>query len=246
MEAGQSVAQGVYPTTIWSEVERAGRVDGEAGLAALEQVLRRYYPPLQAHLAYKFRVAQDQAADWLQAFIEKKVLMGEILMRADQERGKFRTFLLNSLDRFVLDQLRHSNRQSRVPQGGIGSLVELTAQAEPRVPASIEERFAHDWAYAIFEEALRRMQAECHANGRSDRWSVFKERVLDPVLNDVPPTPYEELVKRFAYRSPAEAGNVMITGKRMFHRFLREVVSEYSGEADVETELKELRRILAS
>ena len=58
--------------------------------------------------------------------------------------------------------------------------------------------------------------------------------------------PYEELVAKFGLRSPSEASNLLITAKRMFARVLREVVREtVADEAEVETEIMELKRILS-
>src|SRR5271165_5309360 len=87
----------LYPSTIWSEVERA-----EQSTLALEGLLKKYYRPLQAHLEFKFRVDQEQSADWLQEFIRQKVLLGNVLTKVSRSRGRFRTFLLNALDNFVL------------------------------------------------------------------------------------------------------------------------------------------------
>jgi len=241
MKTGVSDGQRVFPTTDWAQVKGVAQADPDLALRALEGVLQRYYRPLQAHLCAKFQASEDQAADWLQEFIHRKVLLAELLHRASRERGKFRTFLLFALDRFVISELRRANAQSRMPEHGIESLEELSGEVAAVAAADIAA-MTPNWARAVIEQTLRRMEDECAQHGYGSRWSVFKARLLDPLFEGAESLPYEELIQRLDFRSPAEAANALLTAKRMFHRLLREVVAEYAGEgADVEAEIRELR-----
>ena len=66
--------------------------------------------------------------------------------------------------------------------------------------------------------------------------------VLDPALDGSEPEPYDRLIKRFGFASPAVASNALVTAKRMFERNLRAVVGEYAGDnSDVDREIAELR-----
>ncbi len=237
---------GAYPTTQWSEVARISGADSRAALGALNDLVKKYYEPLRAHLVFKFQVTEDQANDWLQGFLLTKVLLDNLLAHAAEAKGRFRTFLLNSLDNYVFDELRRSNRQCRKPQGGFARIEELGPGDRGELAGQTEDRFAANWARAVIEQVVARMRAECRRTHQARRWEVFRVRVLDPILEGVPLMPYDELVSRFGFQSPAEASNVLITAKRMFHRILRQVVGEYAGDgADVEAEIKELKAILA-
>ena len=98
----------------------------------------------------------------------------------------------------------------------------------------------------MISQAVQRMQAECRASGRPDIWGVFACRLLDPTLAGARPMPYDALVERFALASPAQASNVLISGKRMFERNLRAVVAEYIADEDeIDAEIAELRQILS-
>jgi hypothetical protein len=58
--------------------------------------------------------------------------------------------------------------------------------------------------------------------------------------------PYQQLVRELGLQSPAQAANVLITGKRMFIRCLRAVVGEYEvSEAQLDAEIGEIRQIIA-
>jgi len=225
---------------MWTAVEAAG-CDSEVGRVALEGLVKVYGRPLLNHLMAKFRAGEEDAEDWLQDFLKDKIVVGNLLGKAERGRGKFRTFLLNALDNFVKDKLRHDRRQVRRPEGGWVALEdEELPEEQPR-----GNREAEDWALNVIDQAVSRMREACAREGHASRWAVFKERILDPILEGAAPTPYEELVRCFDFKSPAEASNVMITGKRMFHRMLREVVGEYAPD-DVEAEIGELRRILGN
>ncbi len=233
-----------FPSTIWTDVANACG-DTTGAVPMLESLLQRYYRPLQNHLVFRFRVSEDDAAEWLQSFILQRVLLGELLRRAAKERGKFRTFLLNSLDNFVISELRRKTTLKRSPQGGLLSLEEFDDCQELSNHASPERSLTTDWAREILVQALERMEAECELKQDRNRWGVFKARLLDPELDGIPAPSYEELILRFGFRSPAEASNTLITAKRQFQRILREVIGEYAGgPPEVEEEIRELKRAL--
>jgi hypothetical protein len=240
-------AAGFYPTTIWTEIGRAGQPSGAGdSIAALERLLQKYYRPLQTHLAGHFRVDEDQAADWLQEFICRKVLLGELLAAASRDRGRFRTFLLNALDNFVVSELRRQNAQIRCPTGGLVSIDEAGAVEVPTPQSPKPVNGDLEWGRTVLSEVFTRMEAECRTKERSDRWGVFKARLLDPMLDGAETPSYDDLVARFGFRSPAEASNALITAKRQFDRILHEVVGEYAGKgADLEAAIVELRCALS-
>jgi DNA-directed RNA polymerase specialized sigma24 family protein len=247
MDADTTTHEGFYPTTIWSEVDRTRSYDSQVAMAALGGLLERYSRPLRAHLGYKFRVEEERAADWLHEFIARKVLLGELLSKASRDRGRFRTFLLNALDNFVVSELRKEQAQRRQPQNGTVSLENLPAGEQARLAAHSADEFTLEWARAVLAETLVRMEAACRAKSCLERWGVFQARLLGPALDDAQVPPYEDLVVRFGFRSPAEASNALITARRQFARLLSEVVAEYAGAgADVEAELRDLMCALST
>ena len=91
-----------FPSTPWSEVNRAGQADPNARRGALSQLLVGYLPALKAHLVLAMRIPSDRADDLLQGFVSDKILGQGLIARADRERAKFRTFLLNALRNYVI------------------------------------------------------------------------------------------------------------------------------------------------
>ena len=230
-----------FPETSWSEVERApGSRD------ALGRLLVRYLPALRARLVIEKRIQPDRAGDLLSGFISDRVVEQQLVARADRSRGRFRTFLLTALDRYVVDQHRAASAGKRNPGGG-STVVSLELLDERQHPGAGSPSAASEvaWAREVLAEAVRRMEAQCRADARPDLWDVFRCRVLDPALEGAEPLPYDQFVSTFGLKTPAQAANALVTAKRMFARVLRSVVAEYADGAAADQEIAELRAILA-
>lgn len=234
-----------FPSTRWSLVARAGQLDAEAKREALGQLLIRYLPALKAHLVHRKRLPPEKADDLVQEFITNKILEKDLIARADQQLGKFRTLLLTALDRFVKNKFRDEHAKKRAP--GQGAIVAFDERYDG-LPAGQQptEVFDVAWARGVISEALRHMEAECESSGRQDLWGVFQSRVVGPILEGTPPVDYRELVERFGFQSPTQASNALTTAKRMYARALRSAVGQYTeDEQEIESEIKDLQEILA-
>lgn len=233
-----------FPTTSWSLVALAGTEADQATREALGELLTRYLPALRAHLVCSKRLALDKADDVVQDFVAKKILEKDLIARADCDLGKFRTFLLTALDRFLLNQIRDAGAKKRAAGEGSEALGE---RAEWVLSDSApSDAFDVEWARGVLAEAIQRMRDHCETSNRMEVWGVFQLRILAPILQGTEPADYRELVERFGLRSPSQASNVLITAKRMYERVLRSVIAEYaSDERDIEEEIGELHEILA-
>src|SRR5262249_18049897 len=233
-----------FPSTHWSLIGRAGTVDPAVKRQALAELLTRYMPAIKAYLTLKRHIAPDQVEDLFQGFVASKILEQDLIARANPHKGKFRTWLLTALDRYVISEWRH---RSAAKRGGRGSESLHTHKNRllPAATAPASEAFGLAWARELRAEVLRRRRAECERSGSPPSWGVFETRVLAPTLEGVPPVPYDELVARFGFASPAQASNALITAKRLFVRTLRAVIGEYTGAGEVEAEIRDLQQILA-
>ena len=229
---------GVFPTTLWTGVRHAG----QSG-AALAQLLPRYLRPLRTHLLLQRKLPPDKADDLLQGFLAEKVLERNLVEHADREKGRFRTFLLVSLDRYVSNQLRNERCAKRSAQG-MSDMIADAAQVDALGPAVA---FEMAWARQVLADAAIRMRHDCRSAGREDIWCVFEARILSPTLEGAAPVSYDDLTRRHQLDSVEAARNLLVTGKRMFARSIRGVVGEYiKDDALVEQEITELRQLLAA
>ena len=234
-------ASSIFPRTDWSALGKAAQAD----VALLDRLIRLYWDPLRIYFAATFPALREQSETLLQEFAEDKILKNGWLQQADRNRGHFRDFLKTSLRNFVLDRL------SRAEVKHAPVSLEEIQQELPADGASSEE-FDLQWARTVLAETLRRMEADCKDPAqpqprRTYIWEMFRVRLLDPLLNDAPQPPYEQLIERFELRSPMDASNLLLSGKRIFKTHLSKVIQEYAGQdAATALEIEALEEFLKS
>jgi RNA polymerase sigma-70 factor (ECF subfamily) len=234
-----------FPNTHWSLVRRAGAGETTSRRAALTTLLSRYEPALRSYLRVVRRFG-DEADDILQAFIADNMLEREMLRHADEGRGKFRTFLLTSLNNFVTSLHRSGKSAPRAVGGDTTTDSDVPLAADRGREPSPEDAFEADWARALVRDVLAAMKDKCLADGREDVWTVFESRVLAEIFEDRDPVPYETLAKQLQLKSPTQAANLLVTGKRLYAKLLRVAISEYERtDGEVEAEIADLQTVLS-
>ena len=234
-----------FPTTRWSLVDLAAVGRDTTGRNALDELLTRYWPALKTHLVVKKRIDSNEAEDLVQGFIENKILERDLISTAESGRGRFRSLLATALDNYVANQMRQRSAAKREPDRAT-SLDQVAYEHSAATRDAPQDAFDVAWAREVLAEILKQMRAECERSGRDDAWSVFQVRVLAPILKGAEPPSYEDIVERFGFSSPTQASNALVTGKRMFSRIMRSVISEYADdEDDIEAEIRDLQDILS-
>lgn len=239
MEAFPHSELGRFPTTTWALVER--------GQEALGEVFQRYQPAIRKHLIFVKGVARHDVEDLIQGFVSSQMIESDLLARADQCKGKFRTLLLTALDRYLANDARHHRSTKRTPRNGrIHSMDDSAFTSHPTAVANADT-FDIEWARQILNETTSRMQSCCEMTGQNMVWEVFKARLLNPIANHEPVPDYESLRVRLKLRSPLQASNLLVTAKRMYSRFMRSVVAEYvQSDEEIEEEISTIFAILSN
>lgn len=233
-----------FPLTPWSLVGRASGPEHETRRKSLNELLKQYLPALRTHLIHGKRMSPEKAEDLLQSFMADKIVEEGLVGKADRAQGKFRTFLLTSLGRFNVSQIRKAKSKKRAPSEGIVAFEEFSEPVESNSPSL---SFEVAWARQVVAEATRLTQSECDASGRNDVWQLLKGRILDPALHGVEPLSYNQLSERVPVKSPLQVSNLLVTGRRMYARNLRAVVAEYArNDSEIDQEIQDLRSILAN
>jgi DNA-directed RNA polymerase specialized sigma24 family protein len=192
-----------------------------------------------------FRSGRDthDAEDLVQGFIADKILDRDLLARASERRGRFRSLLLRSLENYVIDQIRRK-RSSGSNLAAAGRLGDDEHRQLDKGEATLDP-FDVAWARQVLEQAVAKMRDGCREQGHHDRWRVFEMRVLRPFWNGQPEPTCEELMTEFGFASPRQASNALVTAKRHFRRMLEETVAEYLCDGEnVDDELKQLALIV--
>jgi RNA polymerase sigma factor (sigma-70 family) len=229
-----------FLTTHWSVVNAAGRTDSTRARAALETLCQSYWHPLYCFVRRLGRSPHD-AEDLVQAFFAE-CLAKNYLGAADRTKGRFRSFLLIALKRFLANEWDKAHTRKR--GGGIPpvSLDALTAEqryaVEPAVHLSADRLFERRWALTLLENVLNRLQAEQAAGGRLETFELLKDSLTDGGRN----TPYTAL----AVRLKTSEGAVKVAVHRLRQRYRELLEAEIANTVGSPEEVAEERRYLLS
>src|SRR5262249_3907423 len=117
-----------FQTTHWTVVLLAGEDESTQSAKALAVFCEAYWPPLYAFLRHRGDVSHD-AQDLVQGFFAC-LLERQAFSRADQEKGRLRTFLLASLQNFLFNEYDRAHALKRGGGKQILSIDEHLPQAE--------------------------------------------------------------------------------------------------------------------
>jgi len=227
-----------FVTTQWSVVLAAGKSDCVASRRALAALCEAYWYPLYAYMRRKgYQPAEAQ--DLTQAFFAE-LLEKDRLRMADRQRGKFRSFLLSSLNHFAAKQWRDARAQKRGGPEPKLSLDFTAAEAryvhEPSHELTAEKIFERRWAMTLLEHAVNRLRDEYDAGGKLTLFDHLK----DHLGKDPQALPYRDLGEMLEMSE----GAVKIAAHRLRQRcraLLREEIAEtVAGPEEVDDELKSL------
>ena len=133
----------VFPSTHWSVVLAAHADNPARAREALEQLCTVYWYPLYAFLRRRGQQPAD-AEDLVQGFIAH-LLEREFFQAADPDKGRFRSYLLASLNHFVADAADRAGRLKRGEGKPLLSLDAVMAERryalEPADPCNPEQLF---------------------------------------------------------------------------------------------------------
>lgn len=157
-----------FRTTRWTVVRNAGHQDAEMRQAALEELCQRYWQPVFAFIRRQTLEPAD-AKDLTQAFFEH-VLAHQTIESATPDKGRFRSFLLGALKRFLASEERKLNTVKRggrfamvaldEAEGEGGTLMDLGHDASP------EKIYQRRWADALLEQAFAALRADYERAGK--------------------------------------------------------------------------------
>jgi RNA polymerase sigma-70 factor (ECF subfamily) len=202
-----------FQTTLWNVVLSAKDRSDPGSEAALEVLCRAYWYPLYAY-ARRSRLAPDAAEDAIQELFGR-LLERDFLKNVSPEKGKFRSFLLASLNHLLTEL--HARDQAIKRGGGIRfvSLDEEPAEdryhKEPANELSPDRLYDRRCALTLLEKALTLLEADYAAAAQA---AVFAE--LRPLLL---PRSAEESYVAIGGRLGLSEGAVKMQVSRLRHRF---------------------------
>jgi len=174
-----------------------------------------------------------------------RLLAGNWLSDADRAKGRFRTFLLTALNRFLANEWDRARARKR--GGGAVSVPLDTAIAESRYGADMTSALAADqlydrqWALTLLERTLGRLEAEQQRLGKAPEFAVLSP-ALTAERGDIP---YAKMATELGQNETAVRMAVHRLRKRFREVFREEIVQTVADPGEVEEEIRHLLAALA-
>jgi len=165
-----------FASTRWSIVVAAGAPDAPDRHAALATLCQTYWYPVYAFIRRRGASAAD-AQDLTQEFFA--VLLEKDYVRlADRERGRFRTFLLTAVTRFLTKQRERDNAAKR---GGGRTMLSLDLahseeryRLEPVEHWTPERLFERRWALTLLDRVVAQLGERYAKQGKQELFERIK------------------------------------------------------------------------
>jgi RNA polymerase sigma-70 factor (ECF subfamily) len=228
-----------FPETRWTLVRRV-HAGGDEAMQALEELCEAYWFPLYGW-ARRSGAPPADAEDLVQGFFGD-VMRKRLFERADEEKGRLRTFLLTAFLRYHRDV---HDKAAAIRRGG-DRLVSFDAmageewyQTEAASSPSADAFYDRQWALAVLSRAMDRLAGEYAKRGKAADFQQLRR--------------YLTLDGETDYARDGEAlglstGAVKVAVHRMRDRFreaLRNEVASTQDEGEnVDDELAHLLRAL--
>lgn len=227
---------GRFATTHWSLVLAAAGSDSGLARRALAELCEVYWYPLYAFVrrqGYQTAEAQDLTQEFFARLLEQ-----EFLNSADPQRGRFRSYLLTLLKRF----LGHEHRRDMAAKRGGGTprlsldfdAGERRMQLEPSYGWTAEQEFERRWALALLGQVLESLRRDYESKGKG---TLFQK--LTPFITaDSQPPVQRELASELNVSEGAVKVAIHRLRGRYRARLRSEIAQTVADMADVDDEMR--------
>jgi RNA polymerase sigma-70 factor (ECF subfamily) len=219
-----------FAATRWTVVLAAGQQTSQESRRALEELCRIYWYPLYAYVrrsGYDALTAEDLTQEFFARLLAKKSLAD-----VEREKGKFRSFLLASLKHFLANEWDRARAQKR---GGGQTFISLDAETryrqEPMDELSADKLLDRQWALALLEQVLARLEAEEFAG--FEHLKVYLTAGKEAI-------PYAEAAARLGTTEGAVKVAVHRLRKRYRALLREEIAHTVASPAEVDEEIRHL------
>jgi DNA-directed RNA polymerase specialized sigma24 family protein len=227
-----------FPTTHWSLLAKATSSGDADARRALEELCRRYWTPVNQFIQLR-GCRGPEAEDLTQEFF-LHVCQHSTFSRAERMRGRFRSFLLGALVKFLANEADRARTRKR--GGGIAHLPFDETSDSPAVstPPEAAAGFDREWATTILVNAMERVREDFIASGRREVFVILKDFLPGA---GVPPS-YEDAARRLGSSVPALKSDVHRLRLRFRALIRDEVAATVSAPHEIEEELAHLQSVL--
>lgn len=163
-----------FPSTRWSLIVRAGALGTSEDREALTELCSLYWYPLYAFVRSKGH-DPERSFDLTQSYFARLLEKG-VIARANQSKGRFRSFLRTDCHHFLIDEQRKQLVRHRVlkPISIDGVEAENRYRFEPVNTMTPDRLFDRTWALILLDRVLRLLADEYASRGRSEIFEQLK------------------------------------------------------------------------
>ena len=168
--------KGAFATTSWSMIVQAGDPESPETELALATLCETYWYPLYVFVRSKGH-ARSSAEDLTQSFFAELLEKNRISV-ADDQRGRFRTFLLTALNNFMANDWRAQQTQKR---GGHLNKISIDFDAaehrlsnQPAYELTPEKVFDRTWALTLLNEAIESVRSQYVNSGKIELFEALR------------------------------------------------------------------------
>ncbi len=185
-----------------------------------------------------------EAEDLTQEFF-RRLLEKDYLKAADQHKGKFRTFLLVALKRFLANEWHRAHAKKR---GGEYRFVPIDTgwaeqmyHHEPVDHTTPESLFERRWALLVLDRALTAVREDMERSGKGPLFEALK----DALIGSPSPKSYAQVGEAFGLSEGAVKATVHRLRAR-FRKHLRAIIADtVHSEEEIDEEIQHLCAVLS-
>jgi RNA polymerase sigma factor (sigma-70 family) len=208
---------------------------------ALAELCKLYWYPLYGHIR-RYGFSAYDAQDLTQGFF-LNLLEHKALNRVEQQKGKFRSFLLASLQNFLSNEARRARCLKRGGQVefvhlDLGDAEDRYGREGPAETLSPEKIFDARWAFTLLGEAKNRLKQEYLDTAKVATFEALKD-FLDPIGAKELPS-YEDAAERLNVSVGAVRTLIHRLRKRNAALVREEILRTVSDPADIAAETRKL------
>ena len=229
--------QGLFPRTQWSAI-----LSGHNSTRGLHNLAHQYWRPLYLYLR-KRGLGHDDASDSVQGFFEFITSSG-FLQSVDRQGGKFRSYLLASLERWWSRRRVHDGAQKRGSQFihiSLDDVDEMREALSGGIGLSPQDAFDQQWATDMINHVVASLRESYENRGRGNWFEALSPAL--PGGNQL--EPYNILAQRLGSTEGAIKKAVYDLRTSFAAKLKEEIRATVATNEDAEEELRYLVSVMS-